>query len=94
MKSENAPAPLTIRVLIRDYRYHPDESGNDTYAYYESKLTIKPGEQQTVEVPVSEVEQGSGDFSLFIKNIRFIEFTAVDLKQPADIELRQLELVK
>ncbi len=94
MPSENAVAPLSIRVLIRDYRYHPDESSEDDYAYYETKLTLKPGEYQTVEILVGDVQQGSGDFSLFIKNIRFIEFTAVDLKQPAKIELRQIELVK
>ncbi len=93
-QSENAVALLSIRVLIRDYRHHPDEAGNDEYAYYETKLTLMPSEYQTVEIPISEVEQGSGNYHLLTRNIRFIEFTAIDLKQPAEIELREIELVK
>lgn len=92
--TSNTTAPLAIRVLIRDYRHHPDESGEEKYAYYETILRLSPGEYQTVEIPVSEIERGSNEYRLYIRNIRFIEFTAVDLKQPAQIELREIELVK
>ena len=93
-QTETSNEPLSIRLLIRDYRHHGGVSGDDEYAYYETRLTLLPGDYQTVEIPVSEIGKGSADFPLNLLNIRFIEFTAVDLTQPTEIELREIELVK
>ncbi len=82
----DAAKPLVIQLRISAYDVQPNELDTVTRQY-----TLSPGDQQQVEIALDGLTDG--ERSLPLDRMRFVEFMAVDLDQPATIEIANLRLL-
>lgn len=83
----DASSPLTLRLRIRAWAKPPHTADS----YYRT-ITLVPGDRMSVQIPLSEIGAADGSGTLNLANVRFIEFLAIDLLEPATFELANVRL--
>lgn len=85
--ASDPPVPLKLQLRIRAWG-KPSRTGDSYYRIIE----LEPGERRKVEIPIREIRAADGTGTLNLANIRFIEFGALELHEPATFELANVRL--
>lgn len=85
--ASDPPAPLKLQLRIRAWG-KPAHKGDSYYGMIE----LEPGARRRVEIPIGEIRAANGTGTLNLANMRFIEFGALELHEPATFELANVRL--